>query len=74
MITGSVEKNQRGMITSIYNSLRFLGVAAGPPLIGMLMDIKDEWVFVTLSVLSGISLALVFFLVKPEGNLSSESN
>jgi ACDE family multidrug resistance protein len=51
-----------------------LGVAAGPPLIGMLMDIKDEWVFVTLSVLSGISLALVFFLVKPEGNLSSESN
>ena len=33
LITGSVEREQRGMITSLYNSLRFIGVAFGPPLI-----------------------------------------
>jgi ACDE family multidrug resistance protein len=70
MITGSVEKSQRGMITSIYNSLRFLGVAAGPPLIGWLMEISDNVVFILLSVLSSIALGLVFFLIKPEKNLA----
>ncbi|WP_199621058.1 MFS transporter [Paenibacillus alkalitolerans] len=70
MITGSVDKSQRGMITSIYNSLRFLGVAAGPPLIGWLMEKSDNIVFILLSVLSGIALGLVFFLIKPEKNLA----
>ncbi|MCI3923838.1 MFS transporter [Paenibacillus sp. TRM 82003] len=69
MITGSVEKSQRGMITSIYNSLRFLGVAAGPPLIGWLMEKNEMTVFIMLSALAAIALALVFFLVKPEGNI-----
>lgn len=70
MITGSVDKSQRGMITSIYNSLRFLGVAAGPPLIGWLMGVSDAAVFILLSALTGIALALVFFLIRPEKNLA----
>ena len=70
MITGSVEKSQRGMITSIYNSLRFLGVAAGPPLIGYLMENNENIVFIMLSALAAIALALVFFLVRPEPNLA----
>jgi ACDE family multidrug resistance protein len=70
MITGSVEKSQRGMITSIYSSLRFLGVAAGPPLIGFMMEKEETWVFIMLSALAAIALALVFFLVKPEGDIS----
>jgi MFS transporter, ACDE family, multidrug resistance protein len=66
MITGSVEKEQRGMITSIYNSLRFLGVAAGPPLFGWMMDKSHALVFITVSSLSLITLGLVFFLIKPD--------
>jgi ACDE family multidrug resistance protein len=54
------------MITSLYSSLRFLGVAAGPPLFGWMMDISHRAVFVTVSVLSCIALGLVFFLVKPD--------
>lgn len=65
MITGSVEKSERGMITSLYNSLRFLGVAFGPPLFGWMMDISHQTIFITVSILSFIALGLVFFLIKP---------
>jgi len=65
IITGAVEKSERGMITSLYNSLRFLGVAAGPPLFGWMMDRSDYVVFITVSSLSLITLGLVFFLIKP---------
>jgi ACDE family multidrug resistance protein len=65
MITGAVEKAERGMITSLYSSLRFFGVAFGPPLFGWMMGISHSTVFITVSSLSLISLCLVFFLVKP---------
>jgi MFS transporter, ACDE family, multidrug resistance protein len=66
MITGAVEKSERGMITSLYSSLRFFGVAFGPPLFGWLMDISHRTVFITVSALSLFALCLVFFLVKPD--------
>lgn len=66
MITGSVTKEERGMITSLYSSLRFLGVAAGPPLFGWMMGISDRIVFISVSVLSLLTLGLVFFLIKPD--------
>lgn len=65
MITGSVEKSERGMITSIYSSLRFFGVAFGPPLFGWLMDISHKAIFVSVSTLACITLAMIFFLIKP---------
>jgi len=65
LITGAVEKSERGMITSLYNSLRFLGVAVGPPLFGWMMDKSDRVVFITVSSLSLITLGFVFFLIKP---------
>ncbi|MEF3302618.1 MFS transporter [Paenibacillus sp. GYB003] len=66
MITGSVTKEERGMITSLYSSLRFLGVAAGPPLFGWMMGVSDRIVFVSVSVMSLVALGLVFFLIKPD--------
>ncbi|MFC5405706.1 MFS transporter [Cohnella soli] len=65
MITGAVEKAERGMITSLYSSLRFFGVAFGPPLFGWMMAKSHQLVFITVSALSLIALGLVFFLVKP---------
>lgn len=70
MITGSVEKEQRGMITSLYSSLRFLGVAAGPPLFELMMDRSSMLVFIVVSLLALIALGLVFFLVKPEAEVA----
>lgn len=66
MITGAVDKGERGMITSLYNSLRFIGVAIGPPLFGWMMDISHHTIFITVSSLSLIGLALSFFLIKPD--------
>lgn len=70
MITGSVSKSERGMITSLYSSLRFLGVAFGPPLFSWMMEISDRLVFITVASLSFITLGLVFFLIKPDRRLS----
>ena len=70
MITGSVSKGERGMITSLYSSLRFLGVAFGPPVFSWLMGISDRWVFITVSTLSLIALGLVFFFIKPKKQIA----
>lgn len=69
MITGSVEREQRGMITSIYSSLRFLGVAAGPPLFGWMMEKSHQTIFISVTALALLALCLVFFLIKPEGKV-----
>ena len=70
MITGSVSKGERGMVTSLYSSLRFFGVALGPPIIGWLMGISERTVFITITVLSWITLLLVFFLIKPDKKIA----
>ncbi|WP_445670257.1 MFS transporter [Paenibacillus sp. PL2-23] len=69
MITGAVDKSERGMITSLYNCLRFLGVAFGPPLFGWMMDQSHRLVFISVSSLSLVTLALVFFLIKPPAQI-----
>ncbi len=70
MITGAVSKGERGMITSLYSSLRFLGVALGPPVFGWLMDISHRAIFITVSALAFITLGFVFFLIKPDKKVS----
>lgn len=70
IITGSVTKEKRGMITSLYSCLRFLGVAAGPPLFGWMMEMSDRIVFVSVASLSLVTLGLVFFLIKPDKQVS----
>jgi ACDE family multidrug resistance protein len=70
MITGAVQKSERGMITSLYSSLRFLGVAFGPPLFGWMMGISHQTIFITVSILSLISLGFVLFLIRPGRQVS----
>jgi ACDE family multidrug resistance protein len=69
MITGTVETSERGMITSLYSSLRFLGVALGPPLFGWMMDKSHTVIFITVSSLALVALGMVFFLIKPEAEV-----
>jgi len=62
MITSTVGKEERGIITSLYGSIRFLGVAAGPPVFGKLMDQKFIlfWGLTGLCLLIAL-LAILFF-------------
>lgn len=52
MITSSCNTDERGMITALYNGVRFFGVAAGPPLFGLLMDKSVLWTFLIPAVLA----------------------
>ncbi len=65
LITGAVEKAERGMITSLYGSVRFLGVAFGPPLFSWLMKISHKTVFFSMAGLCILTLILAFFMIKP---------
>lgn len=65
LITGSVERSHRGMITSLYSSLRFFGVAIGPPLFGWLTDRSQTLLFSAVAVLALGALIMVCLSVKP---------
>lgn len=66
MITSSVGKEERGMVTSFYNSVRFLGVAVGPPVFGALMDSKMV-LFLGIAGLATLSGMLTIWIIpKPD--------
>ncbi|XEC97591.1 MFS transporter [Paenibacillus tarimensis] len=65
LITGAVDRAHRGMITSLYSSLRFLGVAFGPPIFGWLTAKSKAVLFATVALLALGTLILVFFMIKP---------
>jgi ACDE family multidrug resistance protein len=63
IITGTVDSEERGLVTSVYGSVRFLGVAAGPPLFGYLMDIGNAYMYWGGAALAGLAaLAALFFI------------
>lgn len=71
LITSAVSKEERGIVTSLYGSVRFLGVAFGPPIFGWLMEMSSWIMFVSISVLAAIGAVLTIFFIKPP---SSDSN
>ena len=54
-------------MTSFYSSLRFIGVAAGPPLAAWLMKGGAGPLLFLLSGLALLGGALVVWLIRPEG-------
>ncbi|MFC4778595.1 MFS transporter [Paenibacillus sp. GCM10023252] len=69
LITSSVERAQRGMITSLYSSLRFFGVALGPPLFSWLGDVSVLVLFSVVVLLSASAFVLVRQLIHPADQL-----
>ena len=61
IITENIEKSERGTITSFYSSARFIGVAAGPPFMSIVMN---HYLNVSFMVSGGIGFVLLFFLGK----------
>ncbi|WP_223593171.1 MFS transporter [Neobacillus bataviensis] len=66
LITEGVEKEERGTITSIYSSMRFIGVAAGPPIIALFMKHSNHWIFILLSSLSILAALVALKAIKPK--------
>jgi len=67
-ITGSVGKEKRGFVTSLYGSVRFLGVALGPPVYGWLMAWSRTGMFLSTAALTFVVglLAMLLIHVKKE--------
>ncbi|GEN55034.1 multidrug resistance protein [Halobacillus faecis] len=66
LITEGIEKEERGTITSFYSSSRFIGVAAGPPLMSLLMKEYLNISYIASGALGGLLLLIVLLLIKPE--------
>ena len=64
IITSTVDSAERGLVTSVYGSVRFLGVAAGPPLFGYLMDQGNAYMYWGGGALAGITAVLAAFLIR----------
>jgi MFS transporter, ACDE family, multidrug resistance protein len=45
LITGGIDKEERGTITSFYSAMSFLGVVTGPHTYAYMMSVSDHLIF-----------------------------
>ena len=64
IITENIKKELRGTVSSFYSSARFIGVAAGPPIMSLVMKDFLNASYITAGVLGFILLFIVFKLIK----------
>jgi ACDE family multidrug resistance protein len=65
LITEGIEKENRGTITSLYSSMRFIGVALGPPAVSLLLPYGKWVLFGTLTAVAALGGLLILFAIKP---------
>jgi len=68
LITEGIEKENRGTITSLYSSMRFIGVALGPPVVSLLMNVGHWVMFGTLAAVGAVGGLLTLFAITPNKN------
>ncbi|GIP27497.1 multidrug resistance protein [Paenibacillus sp. J23TS9] len=68
LITEGIEQKQRGTITSLYSSMRFIGVSLGPPAVSLLMKTNHWVLFGIMAVIGAVGGLLTLFAVKPDEN------
>ncbi|WP_226034812.1 MFS transporter [Aquibacillus saliphilus] len=74
LITGSVGKSRRGFVTSLYGSVRFLGVAAGPPIYGWLMGWSKTGMFLSTGGLTLVVAFLCLIMIHVKDKSNDDSN
>lgn len=65
LVTEGIKKEQRGTITSIYSSMRFVGVAAGPPVFAVLMKASHFILFFVNTIICIIALIITLLAIRP---------
>ncbi|MCY8053425.1 bacillibactin exporter BcbE [Bacillus inaquosorum] len=74
LITEGIKSEQCGTISSFYNSMRFIGVALGPPVFAALMSNASWLIFILSAFCSIVSLFLVLFTVDSKKSEEEEKN
>lgn len=66
LITGASHADERGLITALYGTVRFFGVALGPPAFGLVQGVGRLPMFLAGAGIAGVALALVLLFVRPQ--------
>lgn len=73
LITGSAPVEERGLVTSLYGTVRHIGAASGPPVFGMVVERGGPWVYAGAAGLAGVTAILLFFLVQERRMLGEQA-
>jgi ACDE family multidrug resistance protein len=73
LLTESIDKQQRGTITAIYSSMRFIGVAVGPPVSALLMKTSMHTLFYVLAASCGLAFLLDLLTIRPTNDKSEKA-
>ncbi|WP_174881920.1 MFS transporter, partial [Metabacillus niabensis] len=73
IITEGIKKEQRGTITSIYSSMRFIGVALGPPIYSYIMPKNEHLVYYFSGGISLLAVVIVLLFIRPKKDPQKES-
>lgn len=65
LITEGIEKENRGTITSLYSSMRFIGVSLGPPAVSLLMNAGHWALFGTMAAVGAAGGLFTLFSIRP---------
>ncbi|UVI27485.1 MFS transporter [Paenibacillus spongiae] len=65
LITEGIDKKERGTVTSLYSSMRFIGVGLGPPAASLLMNSDASALFYTLAGISALTAYVALVWIKP---------
>ena len=74
MVTGATDSEERGLVTSLYGTVRFFGVAIGPPAFGLLIGAGAAVTFLTGAGIAAAAGLIAFFLIAPERLQSASSD
>lgn len=69
LITGATSTDRRGVITCFYGTVRFLGVAMGPPAFGLALEVGKTFLFLGSAATAGLTaLVALIFITVPKAN------
>ncbi|MCG9967098.1 MFS transporter [Pelotomaculum terephthalicicum JT] len=72
LITSAASMEERGLVTSLYGSVRFLGVAFGPPIYGFLMARSTNLMFWSSAALALLTAVAALVFIKDPGNAETQ--
>jgi len=65
MITEGIEQKERGTISSLYSSMRFIGVALGPPAASLLVRLSPPAMFAAMAGVCAVAAVLALLAIRP---------
>ena len=66
LVTSSAHREERGLVTSLYGAVRFIGVAVGPPAFALALELGRPVMLGGAAALAALVLALAWWLIAPD--------